>query len=217
MIEIWLSAFFVGLLGAGHCLGMCGGITLAIGLNKTPTHYQFFYHLGRILSYSFIGLIFGSLGLWLPTDFGPVMRLVSGILLLLLGFYLADWWKALAWLENAGSVVWRYITPLAKQLVPITSLKKAISAGVLWGWLPCGLVYSVLSLGIATGTPLLSASTMAFFGIGTLPALILATSSAQLLQRFLKAHSTRIVLALLVIASGLWTLYGAWQMMSMGH
>ncbi|WP_075185798.1 sulfite exporter TauE/SafE family protein [Teredinibacter haidensis] len=179
MSETFIAAFVLGLMGAGHCLGMCGGLAAALAFaNQGKSKFHRFaillsYNIGRIFSYGLIGWIFGfifsNVDQLSPV---PVLRAVSGVLLIAMGFYLADWWKVLTRLERLGSLLWRWISPLGRRLMPVTNTVTALFLGLLWGWLPCGLVYSVLALAAAQGEALAGAGVMVAFGLGTVPAVL---------------------------------------------
>ncbi len=210
------AAFFIGLLGAGHCLGMCGGLVAALsfalpaGDLKKKCAYITAYSIGRVASYTLIGLIVGLLGLAVMTQSGlPIGRIVAGVLLILLGLYVAQWWKGLSALEKVGGIVWRYIKPVADKLLPVKNTKQALFLGALWGWLPCGLVYSALSFAFASSHTSASqgALVMFAFGLGTLPAVIGGGFASKAVFDFFKLKYVRSVLALCYIGFGLVTLY----------
>jgi len=211
-----ISAFFIGLLGAGHCLGMCGGLVAALsfalpaGDFKKKCAYLIAYSVGRVASYTLIGFIAGVLGLAVMAQSGlPIGRIVAGVLLILLGLYVAQWWKGLAALEKVGNVVWRYIKPLADTLLPVKNAKQALFLGALWGWLPCGLVYSALSFAFASShtSAVQGALVMLAFGLGTLPAVVGGGFASKAVFDFFKLKSVRTILALCYIAFGITTLY----------
>ena len=218
MIEAGLSAFIVGLLGAGHCIGMCGGIASALGLalsdrTTCPRAYLLFgYNLGRILSYALAGSVMG----WLASSFSeggdfPVLRVLAGLMMILLGFYLAGWWRLLAHLERVGATLWRFVKPLADRLLPVSSVWQACLLGGLWGWLPCGLIYSALVLAMAQASAVGGALTMFAFGLGTLPAMLLSGVLAHKLGTFLRWRPWRWFNGVLLMLFGLWTITIALQ------
>ncbi|HIP68923.1 MAG TPA: sulfite exporter TauE/SafE family protein [Chromatiales bacterium] len=197
----FLAAFVVGILGGVHCMGMCGGIVgaLTLGVSKSTQDwqrrmfgFQLAYNAGRIISYSIAGALAGLLGL-LAFDLSGVnaaqriLQLVAGLFMIALGLYLAGWWRGLVKLEQMGGVLWRRIEPLGKGLIPVRSFPQAFLLGLVWGWLPCGLVYSVLIWSLASGGMTQGALLMLGFGLGTLPNLLLmgvfATQLSHLLQK----------------------------------
>lgn len=224
LLPLLLSAVVLGLLGGGHCLGMCGGLmgalTMAIPVEQRGRRLQLLlaYNLGRILSYGCAGLLLG-LGGWALANSPAAMalRIVAGLLLVCMGLYLGGWWSGLTRIEALGRGLWRYLQPLAKRLLPVTSLPRALLLGALWGWLPCGLVYSTLLWAASQGSALDSALLMLAFGLGTLPVLIASGLAAQRLNQLLRQRSVRMAGGLLVIIFGLWTLPGPHQAWLMGH
>jgi uncharacterized protein len=224
LLPLLLSAVVLGLLGGGHCLGMCGGLmgalTMAIPLEQRSRRLQLLlaYNLGRILSYACAGLLLG-LGGWALANSPAAMllRIVAGLLLICMGLYLAGWWSGLTRIEALGRGLWRHIQPLAKRLLPVTSLPQALLLGALWGWLPCGLVYSTLLWAASQGSAIDSGLLMLAFGLGTLPVLIASGLAAQRLNQWLRQRSVRMAGGVLVIIFGLWTLPGPHQAWLMGH
>jgi sulfite exporter TauE/SafE len=125
-----------------------------------------------------------------------------------MGLYLADWWRGLTKIESLGRYVWVYIQPLGKCLMPVDNIPKALLLGALWGWLPCGLVYAALATAMTQPAPIMAASAMLAFGLGTLPAVLAAGFAAQQLTRFLQQRQVRMGLALIIIVFGVWTIWG---------
>ena len=175
------AIFFVGLLGGVHCLGMCGSIVNIIAAPATPNTARWSFHLayngGRLASYTLAGALAGMLGQagLLMRDAVPVQHLLfalSSLMLLALGLYLAGRWSLVGVIERAGGLLWRQIQPLTSALLPVDTPVKALLLGVLWGWLPCGLVYSVLVAAMASGSGTGGALLMLAFGLGTLPNLL---------------------------------------------
>ena len=216
--QTYLSAFLVGLLGGVHCVGMCGGIVGALTLgidntnpakpeNKNILPYLLSYNLARICSYTIAGILFGGMGAWLTSlvfinQAQLVLKILAGIFLIVLGLYLANWWRGLGYLEKAGSKVWKRIEPLAKKFVPIKTMPQAFAAGFLWGWLPCGLVYSVLIWSLSSGSALKGGMLMLSFGLGTLPNLLAVGLFAGVFRQFMQLKQLRIFAALLVAGFG---------------
>lgn len=205
---ILLSAFMLGLLGSGHCLAMCGGLASALSLNSPSESRILAYNLGRITSYSLAGLIVGSLGFWLSQHLSAfnVLRYLAAIMLVLLGLYLAKWFNGLIYAEKLGHYLWPKIQPLTKHFMPISSVKDAFVVGMVWGWLPCGLVYSALIWASLESSLTGSMLIMLSFGLGTLPAMLATGLFAQQLNSFLKRTSVRQISGLLMILFGIWTL-----------
>ncbi len=205
-----VAMFGVGVLGAGHCFGMCGGIASALGFvsNKGSSRLIVAYNLGRIFSYACAGGIVASLG-YASANYlalAPVLRGLAGLMLIAMGLTMADWWRGLTWLERAGGVLWRRIQPLGQRLLPVKSVRSAVLLGLVWGWLPCGLVYTALAFSATAESPLAGMAQMMAFGLGTTPAVLLGGLSVGKFGELLRNKNFRLVFALLLIAYGIWTL-----------
>jgi len=213
-----LSAFMVGLLGGVHCAGMCGGIVgaLSFGLpagRNLPILLA--YNAGRISSYTAAGALMGALGFYfsglLPVQTAQrVLLTLAGLFLVLMGLYLAGWWNALSRIERAGGVLWRRIEPLGRGLLPVRSVRHGFVLGLLWGWLPCGLVYSALVWTVASGGPVQGALLMLAFGLGTLPNLLLMGVAAAQLNRWIRRPAVRAAAGVMVMLFGCLLWYEAW-------
>lgn len=202
-IEIsYVAAFLVGLLGGVHCVGMCGGIVgaLCLGLEEKATQnktrlalpYLLSYNFGRLSSYSLAGILMGSLG-WLGSHLldiyalQKILEIIAAVFMLALGLYIAGWWKVLASVEQfGGKYIWRRLEPLGKRFMPVRKYRHAFLLGLVWGWLPCGLVYSVIIWTISTQSPLEGGLLMLSFGLGTLPNLLLMGVFASTLNQFIQ-------------------------------
>jgi sulfite exporter TauE/SafE len=206
------SAFLVGLLGGGHCVGMCGGIVGAVSLSlpgqRPHFGYLLAYNAGRIGSYTIAGMIAGLLGASgfflhgvLPVE--KLLYLLANLMLVALGLYLAGFWQGVLVLERAGGALWKSLQPLSKKLLPLRSVPQALALGVVWGWLPCGLVYSVLVVALATGSMAQGALLMLAFGLGTLPTLLAMGMAAVRLKALLQKLWVRRVSGLLVLGFGM--------------
>lgn len=222
-----LSALLMGLIGSTHCVGMCGGIISTLSTNfsnrpqrANPFVIQLFYNLGRITSYSLIGLLAGLLSSrlmqMLPEPHMLQMR-ISGLFFILLGLYISQLFNALGWLEAGGQKIWKKIEPFGRKYLPAQSYSSALKLGLVWGWLPCGLVYSALALAVTQLNPLHSALTMFAFGLGTLPTLLLIGHFAQNVKLILQNKAVRIVLGLLLIGYGVSQIIGYSPFMVMKH
>jgi uncharacterized protein len=181
-----LAAAAMGLFGSGHCVAMCGGISCALsaGLPETVRRsplrmlpFVMAYNTGRLVSYmvagSIVGMAGSEAGLLLPPAWAKGVGIAISIgFVIALGLYLGDWWRGLGAFERLGAKLWRHLEPLGRRFLPITRRRRAFAIGLLWGWLPCGLVYAALALALVSGGALEGALTMLAFGAGTLPALI---------------------------------------------
>jgi len=220
MIELsFLSAFLVGLLGGGHCVGMCGGIVSAVSMhlpnqtkNQPKILFLIAYNAGRILSYTLAGVLAGLLGAssFFLNHVLPIQHLlyfISSLILILLGLYLAGFWYGITYIENAGRSLWEKLQPYSKRFIPVQNLKQSFALGGLWGWLPCGLVYSVLIAAIATGNAISGGLLMLAFGLGTLPTLLAMGMTAVRLKATLQNIWVRRGSGLLVLGFGLVGIY----------
>ncbi len=245
----YFSAFVIGLLGSGHCLVMCGGITtmLTSAIEKpkaarkyskqgdidvqditdkpiTPCAHQsvnrftlvLFYHVGRIGSYCLIGAIVGFTGSVAARSIGlPIagLQLFAAAFLVLLGLYIGQWLLWLNQVESLGKGLWSYLSPLAKHVIPVNSPTKALGLGTLWGWLPCGLVYSTLTWSLASGSSISGALIMLCFGLGTLPALVTLSFGITSIKKLLINALFRKVIAISLICYGIYSGIVAYQLM----
>ncbi|GAA0201319.1 sulfite exporter TauE/SafE family protein [Kangiella japonica] len=203
---IWLPAFIMGLLGSAHCMGMCGGLTVALSSGCEPSRQatlSLVYQLFRVCSYAILGGIAGALGdvmsRW--TDF-PVLMIAASVLLIMMGLYLMGRWSLLTVLEKQGGKLWKYVVPVQKKFLPIRNFSQAASIGLLWGLLPCGLVYSALAVSAASGSAINGVVTMLAFGLGTLPALYITGVFAKHLLQWFKKPWLRTSIGLIFIAWG---------------
>lgn len=211
------ALFIVGLLGAGHCAGMCGGIVGAMSLQAprggAAIGVHLAYNLGRIASYALAGLLAGAIGQaagnLLPLQRG--LYLFASLMLVGMGIYLLGATQALGWIENGGQVLWKRIQPLTGRFLPVRGMAQALPLGMLWGWLPCGLVYSALTTALASGSVGRGALSMLAFGLGTLPSLLLTGLLLTRFRRFAQARATRVVSGLLVLGYGLYGLFNFWR------
>ena len=205
----YASAVGLGLAGAGHCLGMCGGIAAALNMSgPRSTALTLAYHAGRISSYTLLGGLLGfaagavDIGAWTVG-----LRYLAGLMLIGMGLYVADWWRGMALLERAGAHLWRPVQRLASRWLPVRSWPQGFALGLCWGMMPCGLIYSSLAWAATAQNAASSALMMFLFGLGTLPAMLATSFGAQGLQGFLRRRGLKLLIALLLIASGAWTLY----------
>lgn len=214
----FLAVFLIGLLGGTHCVGMCGGIVSALTVQLPgqrpawPLHLA--YNLGRISGYTIAGAAMGalgSIGLMLNGLLPVQMALYVGanLMLVALGLYLVGFTKGLAPVEQGGQWLWVRIQPLTRRFLPVQGIAQAYPLGLLWGFLPCGLVYSVLATALMSGSALRGAATLLAFGLGTLPNLLLAGLLLARFRRFAQSPAVRTVSGLLVLGFGVFGLFNA--------
>ena len=215
MEERFAAAFLIGLLGGVHCVGMCGGIVGALTV-QTPRRARAWtlhlaYNAGRVASYGAAGTIMGLIGgaglifsRVLPVQM--VLYVLANLVLVSLGLYLAGLGTRLARVEALGAWLWRRVEPYGARVLPADTLAKAFALGTLWGWLPCGLVYSMLAVALVSGGAANGAGVMLAFGLGTLPNLLLAGMAFKRLRDFTSDRRVRVAAGVLVAGFGLFGL-----------
>ncbi len=196
-----LGAFVVALLGGVHCLGMCGGIvgalTLGLGPSRRPAMALVVgYNAGRITTYGALGALAGAMGAWgsewlAVRHSQGILQGLTGAVMIALGLYLADLWRGLVWVERLGLHLWRPVAPWARRLLPLTTLPQALVAGMLWGFLPCGLVYSALIWALGAGGAREGGLLMLAFGAGTLPTVMGLGLAADRFRPWLRRVAVR--------------------------
>lgn len=215
----YLVAFAMGLVSSLHCIGMCGSIigTLTLSLptevrDKKVRLFSFVlnYNIGRISSYAMAGALIGLLEMMLSLPFAQghghrVLQLLSATVMASAGLYIAGWFPRFAYIEKIGSKFWKKIEPFGRKLMPIKTRLHAFLFGVVWGWLPCGLVYAALALAAATGDSLRSSLTMLAFGLGTLPAVIGVGIMTSALTRLARMKHFRLLVGLFMITLALFS------------
>lgn len=216
----FISAFFVGLFSTVHCLGMCGGIIGALTFSL-PEHirnnrwhlipYVSAYNIGRISSYCLAGALVGGLGesiIGLLPYYGHlVLQLIASLLMIGIGLYLAGWFPAFAKIEHIGKPVWKKLEPISQKLIPVKSPGHAYIFGLVWGWLPCGLVYTALIWSATASSAKDGALLMLAFGAGTLPAVMIAGILTGWLTRLIRSSYVRPLVGLTIIIVALITGY----------
>jgi hypothetical protein len=211
-----VAVFIVGLLGGVHCLGMCGSI-VGIFTSQVPAHlprwpFHLAYSAGRIASYTAAGALVGAVGHagLLMRDAAPVQHLLFGLsslMLVALGLYLAGVWGAVRQLEKMGGGLWRHLQPYTTRLLPVNTVPRALGLGALWGWLPCGLVYSVLLTALASSSVTRGALIMLAFGLGTLPNLVAIGLFWDTIKSWVQSPRVRLTAGLLVASFGVYGLF----------
>lgn len=218
--ELYLSypsAFLIGLLGSTHCLGMCGGISASLsmalpvgkGFRLRQTVLLLAFNGARIASYALIATLVALLSTSAASQWaglGLVLRSIAGVLLIFMGLSMGQWWQGIRYVERIGAPLWKRLSPLTRHLLPVNHPGKALALGALWGWLPCGLVYSTLGWAALQPTVGSAALTMMFFGLGTLPSMLATGYAATWINSLKGNRSFRKVTGALLIAFGLWTI-----------
>ena len=238
-ITLFITAILIGLMGSGHCLGMCGGIAGAHSFSATdaatqrdegliastnpaavqspsmgPALWQILtvFNLGRISSYALIGFLAGILGSAIALNVTALilLRTLAAVMLILMGLYVGQWWSGLVRVERLGAGLWRVLSPKAERLRQKKGLLAQFTLGMIWGWLPCGLVYSALTWSMTSADPKMAALLMAGFGLGTLPSMLAAGLFAYHLRRWFSRLPVRRTFAVGLIVFGLWSLPVSW-------
>jgi sulfite exporter TauE/SafE len=214
------AAFLLGLAASGHCLAMCGGVTAALGLatardasGRVRIPLLLACQIGRIVSYSLAGLLVaGALGgvvAFLDVEsVRRVLRVFAALALLFAALV------AFGFVGDSGSrfghAVWRQLAPLGRRLLPINSLPRACAFGMVWGWMPCGFVYSVLLVATLQHSAVQGAITMAAFGLGTLPAMFLTSLASRRFVPLIATRAARRVAGSVLVVSAIVTVLGPW-------
>jgi sulfite exporter TauE/SafE len=213
-----LTALMAGVLGSTHCLGMCGGIAAALGVSARAASESTVgavaltttFNIGRLVGYTIVGALAGLLGggLGAAADlpaWAALARGITGVLMIMIGLQIAFRWQLLRFIEESGGRFWARLAPVARRLLPVRSPARALALGVMWGWLPCGLVYSMVLMALVAGDAGRSALIMAAFGLGTLPAMTLTGLAATRFRLTTGRPLIRRLGGALLIAFGLWT------------
>jgi sulfite exporter TauE/SafE len=232
-VGVLLTAFFAGLLGSGHCFGMCGGIAAGLGTIpapgesqntvKTRTATAVLFNVGRIFSYAALGLIsawiLSSAGQMLNVPlWSKILRLLTALMIFMIGLQFLFNWQLLGVIERAGARVWRLVLPLAVRASALPGGAGRLLLGLCWGLLPCGLVYTVLLTAAAAGEPIGGSLIMMAFGIGTLPSMLGMSLAAPALAAFLTDQWTRRLLgAAMILLAVLSVSLMAINMQGKGH
>jgi hypothetical protein len=212
-----LVAFTMGLFSSMHCIGMCGSIigTLTLSLspeirNQKSRLFPFVlnYNLGRVTSYTLAGALTGVIEALVTMPMGEIsghrlLQLLSAAIMTGAGLYIAGWFPRFAYIEKIGLRFWKKIEPFGRKLIPVKNRTNAYLFGMVWGWLPCGLVYSALALAATAGSVSQSALTMLFFGLGTLPAVMGVGIMTGILTRLSRMQRFKQAIGLLMIALAL--------------
>jgi sulfite exporter TauE/SafE len=206
------AAFLAGFFGSTHCIGMCGAIVVLFEQQVAGSFSRrLAYNGGRLGFYALLGAVAGAGGAVLTKVGGMnygllILRIIAGVLVIAIGLQLAFNWSPTRFLESAGAVIWQRLSPLARHVLPMSTLPRALGAGFLWGALPCGLVYSSVAIAATSGNALDGAMVMLAFWAGTLPALLVAGASAERLNRLRTNALFRRIAGLAVVVIGVFAL-----------
>jgi sulfite exporter TauE/SafE len=222
IISSYITAFLLGLFSTVHCIAMCGSVIGALTLSlpaevresqRRMLPFVFNYNVGRILSYAIAGVVVGLLSTPLTQlNAHWVLRVLSVLVMVSMGLYLAGWFPKFARAEKLGAPVWRMLQPIGQKLLPVRSVSQAFLLGMVWGWLPCGLVYAALAVAATAGDPVKGGLVMLAFGAGTLPAVMGAGLFTGMLASLARSKSLRqvagVLIILMALATLLWPLSG---------
>jgi len=221
MESSYFAAFLAGLLGGVHCVGMCGGIVGALSFSVDQTKRQqakiilpflLAYNSGRLLSYSIAGALLGGISMLASNmiaiqNIQTVLQIIAALLMLALGFYLAGWWSGIAKIEQLGNGLWKKIEPYSRKFIPVKNISQAFLLGIFWGWLPCGLVYTLLFWSISSASAIKGSLLMLSFGLGTLPTLLAMGVFAASLSSFVRNKWVRYFAGATIICFALYSLF----------
>jgi len=213
----YLVAFVMGLFSSMHCIGMCGSIIGTLTLSLSPDirnnkalllPFVLNYNLGRITSYTLAGGLAGLVGMLMIMPFGElhghrILQLLSALVMMGAGLYIAGWFPRFAYIEKIGVYFWKKIEPFGRKLIPVKTHTQAYLFGIVWGWLPCGLVYSALALASTAGDVAKSALLMLAFGAGTLPAVMGVGIMTNILTRLSRTQRFKQLIGLFMIVLAL--------------
>jgi sulfite exporter TauE/SafE len=209
------AAYIAGVAGSVHCFAMCGGMAGALGMRareagpRAAFLQSTLYQLGRIGGYALAGLLIGAVGMAtlhvIPfTQLALVLRIASGVFIALVGLRLLSQWNPLHWLERGGAWCWSRVKPLVQLAANTPAAPRALALGFLWGWLPCGLVYSMLMFAGMSGSPVTGARIMLAFGLGTVPSMLTSSLLAARLQRFMSKRWPKVISGIVLLIFGAW-------------
>lgn len=207
------AAVGIGLAGAGHCLGMCGGIAAALNLGQQRGIVTTLaYHAGRLCSYAALGAILAGLAGTIDlAQWTLSLRYLAAVLLVAMGLSIGGWWRGISVLERAGSFLWKPVQRLVGKLLPLRHWSAALVLGLGWGLMPCGLIYSALAWSATSQHAASGALLMLLFGLGTLPAMLGASVFASFARDLLSRRGLKKLLAVALIAAGLWSFAVTWS------
>ena len=220
------AGFAAGFAGSAHCFVMCGGMAAALGMRARAIRtgnvvaHTLLQQSGRILGYASVGALVGALsqGASALTPLNRAeapLRIAAAVITLLVALRVLSGRNWLAGLERLGSKLWRRLQPLIQRTIQGGRWYHTLLLGLLWGWLPCGMVYSALLLAATTGSSMLGAGVMLSFGLGTLPALLASSLLAAHLPSMTGLPVVRALSGALLVIFAVWMLLP--QVWLVGH
>ncbi len=209
-----LSPFLIGLFSSVHCLAMCGGLCGLFCRNKPKFSTILLINFGRIISYTLLGLLFAGFiqGLALTIPIGRIgfwIRSVLGLVLIFLGTRILLN-KASLHSFFSNNYLWNKAKTKLHRLNNKNSSLAHLGKGMLWGLIPCGLLYGVLIAAATTSSMLAGGLFMLAFGLGTLPSMFVAAGLMASWQQKLSKKSFRYSAGIFIIIIGFWSLVSPW-------
>jgi sulfite exporter TauE/SafE len=211
---VLVTAFMAGLLGSGHCFGMCGGIAGSLGAlsgrASTPLAAPALqFNFGRMVSYVILGAIAGGIlgaagEIMALKSAGKWLRALTALMVLAIGLRFLIGWRGVDLFERGGAGLWRRVMPFALRISQRHDWLGRLGLGLCWGFLPCGLVYTVLMTAASTGSIWSGGVTMLAFGAGTLPAMLGLTLAAPALNSFLSDRLVRRLVGFMLVVLAGW-------------
>ena len=207
-----VSAILLVFMGSLHCVGMCGPIAFMLPVNRQnpvkKAGQVALYHVGRLLSYATIGVVFGLLGKGLYV-FGMQQKLsiAIGILMIILVLVPAKIFAKYNFSKPVYKIISKVKTKLGQELKKKTA-DTFLTIGILNGFLPCGLVYMALFAAIAMGDIAKGSLYMVLFGLGTIPLMTTAVYFSGFLKGSAKKRIQKLIPALVVVIGILFILRG---------
>lgn len=214
-------ALLMGVFSSLHCIGMCGSIIGSLTFSLAPEirndkkrllPFILSYNAGRITSYAIAGALAGLFEVLITMPFGEghghrILQMLSALIMTGAGLYIAGWFPRFAYIEKLGLHIWRRIEPCGRKLIPVKDCQHAYLFGMVWGWIPCGLVYAALALTVTTGSVIQSSLTMVAFGLGTLPAVIGVGAMIGILTRLATHQRFKQIVGIIMIALALFAAF----------
>jgi sulfite exporter TauE/SafE len=223
--SIIITAFVTGLFSAPHCTAMCGGIVGALSVADATSDKKrkwmsgASYNGGRIVTYMVMGVVFGAIGysaVEVMPEVSVLLRTMAGLLMIAMGLYVAGWWMGLRSIERVGASSWQALQKLVHVDLGVPGHARQFSSGLVWGCLPCGLVYSMMTMALSTGSAVQGGLLMLSFGIGTAPLLLVTGVFAGKVWRFTNATKVRSTMGCIIVVFGFWIIVSTYWL-SYGH
>ncbi len=219
----FITGLIAGLFGSTHCLGMCGGIAglLHSQIPNRQVGFALGFHGGRISSYMIIGLLATLIGLlpgqFMPEASGAIMRGGLGVMIISMALYIAMPGRFKDHIGELMAPLTRKLTPMFQKLLPVTQFDQAIGLGMLWGLLPCGLLYTMIASAVLLADPAATSAMILAFGLGTTPALLGTGMIALRFRSITNQHGLRWLAASVMLVAGLLVAFGPMLVQLIDH